>query len=78
MVWGWVIVALFTICVGRSLAEICSTYPAEGSVYYWSGVLANKKYAPICSYLTGWFNLLGNIACAVTFAYGLASILVGF
>ena len=33
MLWGWVIVGLFTIVNGCVLAEICATYPVSGSVY---------------------------------------------
>jgi amino acid transporter len=77
MLYGWIIVGLFTIVVGSSMSEICSTYPAAGSVYYWSGVLAPKVYAPLLSYMTGWLNLIGNVAVNASFAYGLAKILSG-
>jgi amino acid transporter len=75
MVWGWIIGASFTILVGLSLAELCSRYPSAGSVYHWSGQLASAKYAPFASYITGWWNFLGNAAGVASFASGFAQIL---
>lgn len=77
MLYGWIIVGIFTFIVGSSMSEICSTYPAAGSVYYWSGVLAPKRHASLLSYITGWLNLLGNLAVNASFAYGLSKILSG-
>ena len=74
MLWGWVIGASLTILVGLSLAELCSRYPSAGSVYHWSGQLANEKYAPFASYITGWWNFLGNVAGVASFASGFAQI----
>ena len=62
MLYGWLVVGLFSILVGCSLAEICSTYPVAGSVYYWSGALAPREYRGMASYATGWLNLFGNLA----------------
>ncbi len=74
MVWGWVIGSIFTILVGLSMAEICSTYPSAGSVYHWSGQLATKEHAPFVSYICGWFNFLGNAAGDASFASGFAQV----
>jgi len=73
MVWCWVIGSFFTILVGAPMAEICSTYPSAGSVYHWAGQLAKKERAPFASYMTGWFNFLGNAAGDAAFASGFAS-----
>jgi len=75
MVWGWLVVSLFTLFIGASMAEICSVYPAAGSVYYWAGALAHRDTAPMWAYITGWFNLIGNIACDSSYAYGTAQVL---
>ncbi len=72
MVYGWIISSFFTMMIGLSMAEICSVYPAAGSVYYWAGALSSKEWAPINSYMTGWFNLIGNIACDSSYSYGFA------
>lgn len=60
MVWSWVGASTFTILSGLSMAEISSAYPSAGSVYYWAGKMSPPEWAPVVSYVTGWFNLLGN------------------
>lgn len=67
---GWIVGCFFTFLISLSLAEITSTYPVSGSVYQWAGILSSKKYAPLFSYITGWFSFLGNAACDASFAYG--------
>ncbi|KAJ3218767.1 hypothetical protein HK099_004932 [Clydaea vesicula] len=67
--WSWIIGGALNIIVALCLAEICSTYPSAGSVYHWAGSLASHKWAPLLSYITGWFNFLGNAAGDAFFAY---------
>src|SRR3979409_622761 len=35
IVWGWPIVGIMTLFVGLSMAEVCSSYPTAGGLYYW-------------------------------------------
>lgn len=60
ILWGWVFVSLISLSIAASLAEICAVYPTAGGVYYWSAMMSTKEYAPIASWITGWFNLVGN------------------
>eukprot|EP00347_Sterkiella_histriomuscorum_P009672 403340314 len=77
MLYGWITVSIFTMIVASSMAEICSTYPVAGSVYYWAGALASPEWAPVASYLCGWFNFFGNIANNASFSFGLSKVLAG-
>ena len=43
IVWGWPIVGLFTLTVGMAMAEVCSSFPTAGGLYYWSAKLARSK-----------------------------------
>jgi amino acid transporter len=45
-------------------------------VYHWAGQLAPERWAPIASYICGWFNFLGNAAGDASFAYGFANFVV--
>jgi amino acid transporter len=72
MIWGWIIASVFTMFVGLSMAEICSSYPSAGSVYHWAGMLASDESGPAASYICGWFNFLGNAAGDASYAYGFA------
>ncbi|KAJ3396023.1 hypothetical protein HDU92_004326 [Lobulomyces angularis] len=68
LIWSWIIGGILNIIVALNLAEICSTYPSAGSVYHWAGCLSSEKNAPLYSYVTGWFNFLGNAAGDAFFA----------
>jgi amino acid transporter len=58
IVWTWIFASIFTVTVGLSMAEICSVH--LGSVYIWTGHLAPPAWAPVMSYVCGWFNFVGN------------------
>uniref|UniRef100_A0A0D9VA54 Amino acid permease n=1 Tax=Leersia perrieri TaxID=77586 RepID=A0A0D9VA54_9ORYZ len=58
---GWLVVSSFNLCVALSMAEICSAYPTSGGLYYWSAKLAGKEWAPLASWVTGWFNIVGQV-----------------
>jgi amino acid transporter len=51
-----------TILVSLSLAEICSAFPLNGSVYNWSRKLSKEKYAKETSFHVGWLYTFGSIA----------------
>ncbi len=69
---GWFIVGAFTLCVGLGMAEICSSYPTAGGLYYWSAQLALKVKAA-WSWCCGWFNRVGQVAITASIDYGLAT-----
>ena len=52
--YGWFIAGGFTMIVGLAMAEICSSYPTSGGLYYWSAKLAGPGWAPFASWITGW------------------------
>lgn len=69
MLYGWMIVGFFSICVVLSLSEIISKYPTAGGVYHFSAILANERYSLITSWMTGWFLLIGNWTYAVSIMF---------
>ncbi|XP_073301477.1 amino-acid permease BAT1 homolog isoform X2 [Primulina huaijiensis] len=75
MVYGWPIVGLFTFIVGLSLAEICSAYPTSGGLYFWSAKLCGTKWGPFASWITGWFNIVGQWAVTTSVDYSLAQLI---
>lgn len=56
MTFGWFVAGAFTMTVGLSMAEICSSFPTSGGLYYWSARLSGKRWAPFASWITGWYN----------------------
>jgi amino acid transporter len=71
MTIGWLVVGFFVTLVALGMAEVASSYPTAGGLYYWSAKLA-KKNAPAWSWFTGWFNLIGQVAVTAGIDFGLA------
>src|SRR5664280_1943 len=72
MLWGWLLVGVLVLFAGMSMAEICSSFPTAGGLYYWAAKLAPGNSAPIWSWFTGWFNLLGQVAVTAGISFGCA------
>lgn len=68
---GWPLVGIMVTLVGLAMAEVCSSYPTAGGLYYWSAKLAGRR-APAWSWFTGWFNLLGQVGVTAGIDFGLA------
>jgi amino acid permease (GABA permease) len=72
IVWGWPFVGVMTLFVGLAMAEVCSSYPTAGGLYYWAAKLAPPKTAAVWSWFTGWFNFLGQVAVTAGIDFGAA------
>ena len=72
MTWGWPFVGVMTLFVGLAMAEVCSSYPTAGGLYYWAAKLAPEKTGPVWSWFTGWFNFLGQVAVTAGIDFGAA------
>ncbi|KAI7820544.1 APC amino acid permease [Gamsiella multidivaricata] len=80
-IWGWLLVAFFVMFIGLGMAEICSTYPTAGGLYFWTAKLGGPKWGPMFSWYEAWFNMLGQVAgcsgsvlAAATFMNNLISV----
>jgi amino acid permease (GABA permease) len=72
IVWGWPFVGVMTLFVGLAMAEVCSSFPTAGGLYYWAAKLAPPKTAAAWSWFTGWFNFLGQVAVTAGIDFGAA------
>ena len=61
-----------TLFVGLAMAEVCSSFPTAGGLYYWAAKLAPRSTAPAWSWFTGWFNFLGQVAVTAGIDFGAA------
>ncbi len=77
IVWGWPIVGVMTLFVGLAMAEVCSSFPTAGGLYYWAAKLAPSN-GPAWSWFTGWFNFLGQVAVTAGIDFGAAFFLNAF
>ncbi len=76
IVWGWPFVGVMTLFVGFAMAEVCSSYPTAGGLYYWSAKLAPRHGT--WAWFTGWFNFLGQVAVTAGIDFGAAFFLTAF
>ena len=74
MTLGWLFVGLFVILVALGMAEVASSYPTAGGLYYWSAKLARRLAATrrIGAGFVGWFNLVGQVAVTAGIDFGLS------
>ncbi|KAK5746850.1 hypothetical protein LTR17_000480 [Elasticomyces elasticus] len=53
-VWGWICASVLIQFVALSMAELCSSMPTAGGLYYAAAVLAPEGWGPLASWVTGW------------------------
>ncbi|KAA8564797.1 hypothetical protein EYC84_010568 [Monilinia fructicola] len=75
MAVGWIIVSVFTFMISLSMAEIVSAIPTAGGPYYWAALLAPRNHSAFASWITGWFNFLGQVAVTTGISFGLAGLI---
>ena len=72
---GWIVVSFFTFFVALGMAEIVSALPPAGGPYFWSAILAPDSVSAFASWITGWFNLLGQVAVTTGITFGCAQLI---
>jgi amino acid transporter len=76
MTWGWIVAMVGVQCVAMSMAELCSSMPTSGGLYYAAAVLAPPGWGPLASWITGWSNWLVQITGAPSVDYGTAAMIL--
>jgi amino acid transporter len=71
MALGWPLVALLTLPVAASLAQLASSYPTAGALYHWAALLGGPGFG----FFTAWLNTIGQFAITAGIDYGLAGFL---
>jgi amino acid transporter len=75
--YGWPLVGILVTFVALAMAEICSSYPTAGGLYYWAAKIAPRN-GPAWSWFTGWFNFLGQVAVTAGIDFGFAAFFCAF
>ncbi|TAQ84802.1 hypothetical protein B7494_g6868 [Chlorociboria aeruginascens] len=75
-VWCWLISGAGCMCIACSVAELVSAYPTSGGLYFTISRLAPSQWVPSVSWITGWINLLGQVAGVASSEYGAAQMLL--
>ncbi len=72
MLWGWLLVGVLVLLPACRWPRSARPIPTAGGLYYWAAKLAPGNSAPIWSWFTGWFNLLGQVAVTAGISFGCA------
>ncbi|SMR52937.1 unnamed protein product [Zymoseptoria tritici ST99CH_1E4] len=75
-VWGWLIATIMIQFTALSMAELCSSMPTVGGLYYAAAMLAPEGWGPACSWFVGWSNIFGYLTAPCSLNYALASMIL--
>jgi amino acid transporter len=65
---GWPLITVFVLAIAASMAELASSYPTAGGLYYWASKMKNKHWG----WWTAWLNLIGQFAIVAGIDYAAA------
>ncbi|SCV01300.1 LAMI_0G10594g1_1 [Lachancea mirantina] len=77
IVYGIMIIASISVCIGVSLGELSSAYPHAGGQFWWSLKLAPPKYKRLAAYMCGSFAWAGSVFTSASTTLSVATELVG-
>ena len=63
---GWLLVGAMVLVVAAAMAQLASALPTAGALYYQAAKLGNKHWG----WITGWFNLIGQITITTGIVFG--------
>ena len=63
---GWLVVGAAVLIVAAAMAQLASALPTAGALYYQAAKLGNKHWG----WITGWFNLIGQVTITSGIVYG--------
>ncbi|KAI2414142.1 GABA-specific high-affinity permease [Ophidiomyces ophidiicola] len=76
MVWSWFIASGFIFTVGVAMADLGSSLPTSGGLYWWTHYFAAEKWKNPLSFLVGYSNTIGLIGGVCSINYGFARMLL--
>ena len=77
IIYGIIIVAVFSVFIGVTLSELSSAYPNAAAQIYWAQKLAPPKYARACAYFTGILLAAGSTFTTASVNMTSATAIVG-
>lgn len=70
--WGWIVGIIFVFPILLSIAELSSSLPTCGGLYYASAALAPKGWAGFVSWISGWTSFVGWTAAGPSIDFAMA------
>ncbi|KAJ6552791.1 amino acid/polyamine transporter I [Mycena capillaripes] len=72
MVWGWTICVVFLTFVALAMAELASSAPTSGGLYYWTYAYSTPKWRRFLSWVVGYTNTICSITAVCSIDWGCA------
>lgn len=72
MVWGWLVASVFLVFVGLAMAELASSQPTSGGLYFWTHSLSSPRCRNLLAWIVGYSNTIGSIAAVASIDWGCA------
>ncbi|KAH3668851.1 hypothetical protein OGAPHI_002606 [Ogataea philodendri] len=72
LVWGWAIASTFVLFIAISMAELGSSLPTSGGLFYWTYFYAPERIRVFLSYLVGNTNSVALVGALCSVDYGFA------
>ncbi|KAG7846930.1 hypothetical protein KL941_002723 [Ogataea angusta] len=72
LIWGWAIASTFVLLIAISMAELGSSLPTSGGLFYWTHFYAPEKIGVFLSYLVGNTNSVALVGALCSVDYGFA------
>ncbi|KAI5953822.1 hypothetical protein CANMA_004660 [Candida margitis] len=77
VIYGVIILASISLCIGATLSEMASAMPNAAGQIYWAMKLAPEKYSRLFAYVTGIFGWLGALLTGASVTMAIATSFVG-
>ena len=78
MTLGWLVVGFFVTLVALGMAEVASSYPTAGGLYYWAAKLAEGQRPGLVAGSPAGSTSLGQVAVTAGIDFGLAFFINAF
>ncbi|KAG9218367.1 hypothetical protein CCMSSC00406_0007262 [Pleurotus cornucopiae] len=70
MVWGWAICSIFLMFIALAVAELGSSAPMSGGLYYWTFHFSSPRHRKLLSWIVGYTNTIAYISAAAAVDWG--------
>ncbi|KAJ7490941.1 APC amino acid permease [Mycena latifolia] len=72
MVWGWGVCVVFLTFIALAMAELASSAPTSGGLYYWTYAYSTPKWRRLLSWIVGYTNTICSITAVCSIDWGCA------
>ncbi|KAL0954677.1 hypothetical protein HGRIS_003626 [Hohenbuehelia grisea] len=70
MVWGWATCSVFLMFIAMAVAELGSSAPTAGGLYYWTFKFSPPKYRNFLSWIVGYTNTIAYVSAITGVDWG--------